>query len=502
MKARRVLAALTALYGLSACSAGASSEMAGVPRSYTEQRLTWAPCRNLPQGTPLAHFQCATMKVPLDYAEPDGDTIGIALIRQRASDPAHRIGSLIFNFGGPGGSGVQGLAANPGSYTELNTRYDLVGFDPRGVGQSAPVDCLTDTQTDAQAKTVDPSPDDAAELAAFKAADAQTLAGCSARSGKVIPYVGTPNTSRDMDVLRAVLGDARLHYFGISYGTWLGGNYAHLFPSHVGRIVLDGAVDPKISFEDLSLQQAAAFQRALGNFAASCAAQPVASCPLGRSGHAIVAGVASLLQSLDRHPLPTRGGRRLTRSLGESGVLMPLYSETYWPYLEEGLEQAEHGDGTILLLLADAQSGRGADGHYDNLGSANTAIRCADTTERHTYEQAQAAVPRFRKASPIFGPSQAWGLTQCTGWPYRGDNAGQEVSAPGTAPIVVIGNTGDPATPYAWAPALAKELGNGVLVTLHGQGHGAYVTGDPCIQSTVNSYLLDGTVPAPHTTCR
>ncbi|MFI0482205.1 alpha/beta hydrolase [Actinomadura sp. 9N215] len=466
------------------------------------KRCTGLPARPPGTVTPPTGFRCATVEVPLDHARPSGEKIDIALIKVPAADPRRRIGSLVFNFGGPGGEGVGALAQAAGRYADLGARYDLVAFDPRGVGRSAPVTCVGPRRMDEIAAR-DDSPDTPAEETAYVNGRADYVKRCQARSGRLLPHVGTLNAVRDLDLIRAALGDEKLHYFGISYGSWLGGAYAHRFPGRVGRAVLDGAVDTKIGSKDLALQQAAAFQRALGDFAAACVRLGRRSCPLGKDGPSVVKSVGRLLAGLDRTPLNTSGRRRLTQSLGTTGVAAALYSRDAWPYLAQGLvDAAERRDGSLLLMLADFQNGRRDDGTYSNLSAANTAITCADGTERHTPAGVRRLVPTFREASPIFGTSMAWGLLQCTGWPVQGDDAAREVSAPSAAPILVVGNTGDPATPYAWAPALTRALGGrATLLTLKGKGHGAYDTGDRCVRTTVNGYLLDGTVPPAGTTC-
>ncbi|SNS15555.1 TAP-like protein [Actinomadura meyerae] len=470
-------------------------------------RLKWARCTGLPTpppgGDPLpAGIRCATLRVPLDRTGASGTTIGLALVKVPATDPRHRIGSLLFNFGGPGGSGVDTLVQVAGQYAALRTRYDLVGFDPRGVGRSAPVRCADDRRLDELA-AMDDTPDTAAEETAYADARAAFARECAARSGALLPHVGTADAARDMEAIRAALGEAKLHYFGISYGTWLGAAYAHRFPGGVGRAVLDGAVDTGLGTADLALQQAAGFQRALGAFAAACARLGSASCPLGDDGPEVAESVGRILDGLDRKPLRTSSGRKLTQSLGTSGVAAALYSRDAWPYLAQGLADAvKRRDGSLLLMLADVQNGRAPNGAYSNMAAANTAITCADTAERHTPADVRRLLPRFRAASPVFGPSMAWGLLQCAGWPVRGDGAARDVSAPSAAPILVVGNTGDPATPYAWAPALARALGGrAVLLTLKGEGHGAYDTGDACLRAAVHAYLLHGRTPAPGTTC-
>jgi pimeloyl-ACP methyl ester carboxylesterase len=477
--------------GLSGCGSGAVTVKNG---------LDWGVCDPTPQQPrgESVPFECATLQVPLDYAKPDGALMPIALIRTKATGGSGRIGSLIFNFGGPGGSGVDILPALATAYAKLSTRYDLVSFDPRGIGKSRPVTCLDDRQTDVQV-AADVTPDTPTEIAGMARMRTEFIAGCVRNSGPVLPYVGTHNAARDIDAIRTALGDAQTYYFGISYGTFLGGNYAHQFQGRVGRAVLDAAVDPTADPEESSLEQAGGFQLALGDFAAACARQ---RCALGRTRAEVLASVGGLLARLDSVPLKTADpGRLLTQSLGVTGVIAPLYSEPQWPQLAQALTAAEAGDGSDLLALADSYLGRDARGHYDNEGPANIAVNCADSKERYTVADVQRALPRFQKASPVFGSTLAWGIIGCTDWPVTGDNSAQDVAAPTAKPLLVIGNTGDPATPYASAPILADRLRSGVLVTLKGEGHGAYNTGNVCIQKVVNDYLLDGVVPAKGVVC-
>ncbi|MEV4253226.1 alpha/beta hydrolase [Spirillospora sp. NPDC049652] len=478
-----------------------------LPASITGQRPSWGPCTALPTNPPVNTGQngvpqCATIKAPLDYSNPGGPAVDLSLLRFPATDQAHRIGSLLFNFGGPGASGTDTLAQSAGQFQGLGKRYDLVGFDPRGVTHSTAVTCLDDRALDRYV-AIDTSPDDASEEKALTAGGTAFARACSEHSGGLLPHVGTVSAARDLDVIRAALGDAKLHYFGLSYGTELGANNAHLLPGNVGRFVLDGAVDTKISPVDLSLQQAAAFQRALGNFAAYCARLGAAQCPVGTSKDEVVAATRKFVDGLDARPLPTnQPGRRLTQSLGELGVAAALYDQASWKILARALADGARGDGSLMLALADSQTGRDEKGHYSNFLAANTAIGCADTTQRQTVQDVRRELPRFRNASPVFGPALAWGLLTCTGWPYKGSDAGQEVSAPSAAPILVVGNEGDPATPYAWAPALTREIGgNAVLLSLKGQGHTSYLTGNRCVVDTVDRYLLDGQVPRNGTRC-
>ncbi|MYU23624.1 alpha/beta hydrolase [Streptomyces sp. SID8352] len=477
-----------------------------------DQRLDWrgcpapseaegggAPPSPLPDG---GTWQCATMRTPLDWDDPGGETIGLALIRVRSSGGAdRRIGSLVFNFGGPGGSGVSTLPAFGKDYETLRTRYDLVSFDPRGVGRSVPVECLDDKQLDAHFQQ-DATPDDAAERAALLAGTRRFNAACEKRSERTLPHVRTTEAARDLDLMRQVLGDDRLHYFGISYGTELGGVYAHLFPERVGRAVFDAVVDPTQTPEQTSLGQAGGFQRALGDFAADCASR-APDCPVGDSAKDVEDRVSRLLKDLDRAPIPGIPPRDLTQTAATGGIAQALYSKDFWEFLTEGLEQAYEGDGRLLMVLSDALNGREENGGYSNITAANTAINCADDRPRYDAAHVERRLPAFRAASPVFGEFLAWGLVGCTDWAVEGAADHPDVGAAGAAPVLVIGNTGDPATPYEGAARMAEALGRGVGVrlTYDGEGHGAYDSGNACVRKAVHTYLLDGRPPSSGTVC-
>ncbi len=481
-------------------------------KGLASQQLDWQKCPapseaegGGPAPSPLPGggiWECAFMDAPRDYAEPDGDTIELALIRARALDPAKRIGSLVFNFGGPGGSGVATLPPASADYAALRTRYDLVSFDPRGVGRSVGVQCEDDKQLDAY-YAEDATPDDAAEEKTFTDHLQSFADACEKNSGEELPYVGTVNAARDMDLMRQVLGDDKLYYFGISYGTELGGVYAHLFPKNVGRAVFDAVVDPTKNSEQSSLGQAKGFQLALDNFSRNCVERGDACLLPGSTVEEVQAGILQLLQRLDKKPIPGVGNRKLTQSQATNGIAQALYSQEYWELLEQGLDEADGGDGGLLLALSDAMNGRSDDGHYSNIQAANAAINCVDSKERYSLDQTKAKLPEFRKASAVFGDYLGWGLMGCTEWPVPGQWTTPDVSAPGAAPIVVIGNTGDPATPYEGARAMVNALGKGVgiEVTYRGEGHGAYNSKAKCVQQAVNAYLLDGKAPAAGTVC-
>ncbi|MGA5289185.1 alpha/beta hydrolase [Streptomyces pseudogriseolus] len=451
----------------------------------------------LPDGT---RWQCATMRAPLDWGKPAGETIDLALIRAASrADAADRIGSLLFNFGGPGESGVATLPALAADYEQLRSRYDLVSFDPRGAGASAGVTCLDAGAAQAMTEQDDTPDDGDDEVTALLQARQRYADACEKESGRVLPHVGTEHAARDMDLLRHLLGDDKLHYLGISYGTELGGVYAHLFPQHVGRAVLDGVVDPTLDQMEGALAQASGFQLAFDHFAQWCVDT---GCALGDSPEEITQLVMRLEEALDDEPLAVGGERVFTGSQLIDAVVLALYLETAWPALEVGLQLLAADEGETLLGLADALIGRHAGGFSDQR-DAQTAITCADRSDRYTVDDVLEQAAAFEKASPLFGDTMLWDTLECTDWPVRGKAAHPDVSAPGAPPVLLVGNTGDPATPYEGAARMAERLGKGVGVelTYEGEGHGAYNSGNTCVREAVNAYLLDGTVPAPGTVC-
>ncbi|MEU3045884.1 alpha/beta hydrolase [Streptomyces sp. NPDC006984] len=503
-------AALAVLLAAAGCSDGGDGDEP--PRDYAAQKLDWQPCpapsdaegggpppSPLPGGTA---WECSFMEAPLDYGDPQGETIELALIRARARDADRRIGSLLFNFGGPGGSGVATLPAAAEDYGTLRSRYDLVSFDPRGVGRSVPVECLDDRQMQ-EYVAEDSTPDDAEEVEQFVEGLETFADACEDNSGEQLPHVGTLNAARDMDLMRQVLGDERLHYFGISYGTELGGVYAHLFPGNVGRAVFDAVVDPGESAAQSSLGQAEGFQLALTNFLTDCVERGDDCLLPGSTAGEIQDWIIGFLDGLDSRPIPGIGDRMLTQSQALNGIAQTLYSQEYWEYLEQGLDEAEGGNGALLMAFSDALTGRNENGTYSNIQAAGAAIGCVDSEERYTLEQTRERLPAFRAASPVFGDFLGWGLLGCTEWPVPGTWTHPDVSAPGSAPILVIGNTGDPATPYEGAQVMAEALGEdvGVLITYRGEGHGAYGN-SACVDRAVDAYLLEGTVPRDGTVCR
>ncbi|MCQ4209115.1 alpha/beta hydrolase [Streptomyces longispororuber] len=465
-----------------------------LPSSLTGQRLDWGRCKgSASTPAPGSDWQCATLKAPLDYAKPGGPTIGLALIRTKSrGGGTERIGSLLFNFGGPGGSGVDLLPAFAPQYAKLRERYDLVGFDPRGVAASHGMRCRSDKETQA-AESVDLTPDTAAEEKAYLKDATDFGKGCR-KAGDLLGHVSTVEAARDMDLMREVLGDDELHYMGVSYGTELGGIYAHLFPGKVGRLVLDAVVDPTAGRVGQAENQARGFQRALDNYLKSRGKDPAEGSK----------EIAALLKKLDEKPLPTSGGRELNESLATTGIAVTLYSQNSWPALTRGLQGAEKGDGTALLALADSYNDRDPSGHYGTASHSQRAISCLDDKVRPTVAQTKARLAKFREISPVFGQYMGWDTAGwCHDWPVPGQWDDPDVSAPSAAPVLVVGNTGDPATPYEGARRMADELGKGVGVELtwKGEGHGAYGSGSSCVDSTVNAYLLEGRIPRDGKVC-
>ncbi|MFB6819874.1 alpha/beta hydrolase [Streptomyces sp. NPDC056347] len=463
--------------------------------SYYAQKLKWRDCG-------VEGFQCATMKAPLDYAKPDGGDIALAVSRKAATGPGKRIGSLLVNPGGPGGSAVEYLQgyAGVGYPAQVRARYDMVAVDPRGVARSEPVVCLTGPQMD-RFTQVDQTPDDAAEISALNDAYRQFAQGCEKRSGEVLPHVSTVETARDMDMLRALLGDEKLTYVGASYGTFLGATYAELFPARVGRLVLDGAMDPSLDAVELNRDQTAGFETAFQAFAADCLKN--ADCPLGTTSTADAATrLKRLFADLDAHPIDTGDPRRLTESLATTGVIAAMYDESAWPQLREAVAAAQDGDGSGLLALSDTYYERRPNGSYANLMFANAAVNCLDQPSAFADAKAATrAAPDFEKASPVFGRSFTWAALNCADWPVPATGTPHRIKAEGAAPIVVVGTTRDPATPYRWARSLAAQLSSGTLLTYEGDGHTAYGRGSDCIDTAINTYLLDGTPPARDKKC-
>jgi len=445
-------------------------------------------------------FQCSTVQVPLDYAHPEAGTIGIAISRKPATDPTRRIGSVLTNPGGPGASGIQFLRGEVPGMTYLNTRFDLIGFDPRGIGQSAAVRCLDGPQEDAF-NALDPVLDDPQEKQATIDADKNFAASCQRRSASILPFVDTVSAARDMDVIRAALGDQKLTFLGFSYGTYLGQHYAHLFPTRVRALALDGVIDPTLMPNDLLYAQLVGFEQNLQSFLSDCRARKTGAspCAYAQAGDPGVK-LMDLMQRLDTTPLVT-GTRSLTRGLAVIGVLTPLYDQSSWPYLDQALTQADRGNGTLLLRFSDLYLGRKSDGTYDNQTDANTAVNCLDRPGPTDIASYDALGPKFASASALFGPAFQYSNLICAYWPIKPKGKVGPITADGAPPILLIGGTGDPATPYAWAKAVNNMLTGSVLLTREGNGHVSYDK-SACAKQVIDAYLIDLTLPPAGMVCR
>ena len=460
---------------------------------YYAQKLRWQPCD---QG-----FQCARLLVPFDYSRPAWRRFSLPVVKLPASDPAHRIGSLVINPGGPGSSGITyALNAPKVVSAGVQARFDVVGFDPRGVGSSVPaIQCLTGPQLDKFFATSD-DPKTKAQVATIVAQSKLFARGCEQRSGALLPYVGTRNAARDMDVLRAALGDAKLTYLGKSYGTYLGAWYAQLFPSHVRALVLDGAVNPDESVFRTSAVQAQGFEVALRSFTANCVRLP--GCPLGHG--TVSAGIARLQGLLNRtasRPLTSQvAGQPANAAMLLEGVSFALYSKSFWKYLRDGLADAFAGNGTVMVLLADSLVQRQQNGQYTNLIDAFMAVSCIDRPWPRSLAAWSAAAAAAAKAAPQFGAPNIWGSLPCAYWAAPGA-APVRLRAAGAPPILVVGTTRDPATPFRQAQALARDLKSGILLGWYGDGHTAYLEGSSCVDTAVDRYLISLATPRDGTIC-
>ena len=461
---------------------------------FYQQQLAWTACGG--------DFQCSKLVVPVDYAAPNAETTKVSVIRLRSSDPANRIGSLVINPGGPGGSGVDFARAARGIYSQaILDHYTIVGFDPRGVASSDPVQCLNDPQTD-RFIAADGTPDTPAEILQLQALGKLFADSCKARSPKLFAHVDTRSVARDLDVLREALGDKKLNYFGASYGTYLGATYADLFPTHVGRMVLDGAIDPTLTNVEITHQQLKGFELAIGRFIEDCAKQ--SNCPLPAGVEAGKAKLAEFFAGLDQTPLKTNEPKRpLNEALAENAVLSYLYfPQSDYGQLRDGLKAALNGDGSVLLDLLDQRISRDSNGHYtDNSNAMLYAVNALDRPDRPTVAQWQTYADQWAKEDPLFGRFFAWGNIPFDYWNAPATNTPHEIHAPGSPPILVVGTTYDPATPYPWAQGLAKQLSQGVLLTRVGDGHTAYGMGSTCADDAIDRYLTTGVTPPVGTVC-
>lgn len=449
---------------------------AGIPEDWRPAPLDWRAC-GLPRNG-----QCATLTVPLDWDVPDGPTLGLAVGRLSAT--GDRIGSLVLNPGGPGGSGLEYLGYDPLG-TPISQRFDVVAFDPRGVGDSAAPTCRADID---ELVAGDPDPDTPEEQLELEDAAAALAGRCAATDAELLPHVGTTDVARDLEALRRALGDEPLNYLGYSYGTSIGQQYLELFPEQVRTMVLDGVVDPALGYQEFLEGQAVAFEAAFERSAAQCAAAGAAVC-----------GVADLTDAydrvaaaVDRAPLPG-GDVPVGPAVLSTAAISATYGTEGWRELGPALAQALEGDGAGLWDLAAA--------YYDFGGfTSYAAVVCIDSPPPRGADEYRRFAQSARDAAPRFGGAVANELLACATWPVPPVGEAEALRGVGAPPVLVIGNTGDAATPYANAVTVAGRLESGVLVTVESDGHTA-VGSNACVDALVERYLIQLTVPPPDTRC-
>ncbi len=468
--------------------------------------IDWTDCndqiRELVAGRPGSErdlsFECGRTEVPISYDEPQGATLPLFLVRVVSGTQTDRIGSLVVNPGGPGASGADAVIRLALTLPEeILGRFDIVGFDPRGVGLSTPVECISDEDKEASV-AAEPRPTTAEQLDAAFASIQELADGCVAEYGDALGTFNTVDTARDMDRLREALGDEQLSYLGYSYGTVLGSTYAELFPDKVRALVLDGAVDPDTDLRANAEQRAAGLEAGFDAFAANCTGL-LAGCALGAEPRQFVEQV---IARAGQAPIPsTEPGetRQATPGVVLAAVRSGLTGPESWPQLAQALASAQSGDSKGLLSLADSYSGRLADGTYSNLLDANIAINCADHDDRFEESEIRDLAAQWNAQYPLFGAASAIGLFTCSVWEAERTPL-PERNAEGSAPILVVGNSGDPVTPLPGAVDMAGQLEAGVLLTWQGQGHTAYPKSE-CVNAAVNSYLIDLAAPADGLTC-
>ena len=492
--------------------AAAASSKAAVPQgleSFYGQKVEWYDCvatAGVEKSAEKTGFQCAKVTVPLDYSQPGGQTIEIAMKKHLATGSV-RQGTLFMNPGGPGGSGVDNVGAMATTtFAGVQKAYDIVGFDPRGVGSSTAITCSTDAEAKAM-EGVSPVDGAGAPVAFEKRATVmserfkQLEADCASRTKptELLDHVDTVSVARDLDVLRALSGDQKLNYTGFSYGTYLGATYAELFPANTGRLVLDGALDPSLSYSERRQGQALGFERALRNYVAWC--QSGQSCPLTGDVDAGVQQIGDVFTSANQSPVPSSDpnrpvtGEEMKRIVG----FILYFPESSWSAVSEALGQVinEH-DASAFRAMADQIAAQ----PQVNAG-ANIGINCLDYRVEGDMATWTAQSKELERIAPRFATVTEAGDLGCQAWGHTGTQPSKALHAKGAAPILVIGTTGDPATPYEWAEALADQLDSGQLLTWEGNGHAAYTNSGhgPCVTQAVDTYLLTGTMPKKGLTC-
>jgi pimeloyl-ACP methyl ester carboxylesterase len=504
----RAAVVVPALAGLLAASAGCSTVVGGkavIAEPQLGQPVSWGPCRPASGGGEAMPIpggaQCGKIAVPVDYSKPDGAQATLALIRFPAR--GDKIGSLIINPGGPGESGIEAAASLvEGLPPEVRQRFDLVGFDPRGVGSSTPaLWCNSDEDNDRL--RADPQVDYSPEgVERIETVTKEFVQRCVDKMGNdFLANVGTASVAKDLDALRAALGDEKLNYLGYSYGTRIGAAYAEAYPDKVRAMILDGAVDPNADPIQADIDQAEAFQKAFNDYAADCAKD--ADCPLGTDPAKAVSVYRDLVDPLVDKPMKTKDPRGLSYGDAIVGTVMALYSPNLWRHLTQGLTEMTTGRGDTMLALADMYMRRDAQGHYSNATDARIAVNCVDQPPIMDRQKVIEEDRRLREVAPFMSYGEFTGyapLSTCAFWPVPPTSEPHTVSAPGLPPVLVISTTGDPATPYQAGVDLAKQLG-GAMLTFKGTQHTVAFQGEQCVDDYVAAYLIDLKLPADGATC-
>ncbi|MHA3723493.1 alpha/beta hydrolase [Leucobacter sp. HY1910] len=472
----------------------------GTVEGFGAQQPNWRDC--------AAGMQCADVYAPLDWADPGGDLITLRLVKHEATGKNPQ-GTLFVNPGGPGASGASYVtdSLDYSVPSEIQRDYDVIGWDPRGVGASSPVACLDAAGMDeylfgegageAADAGLERGSDEWLELAETESrafGDA-----CAEQTGELLGHVATSDTVQDLDMLRAIAGDDKLNYLGFSYGTYIGARYADAYPETVGRLVLDGAMDPKTTMREVVREQTLGFELALRAYVTDCLTR--SDCPLSGSVDESMAQISGLLDKVDSSPLTGSDGRLVTANTLLTAIITPLYAQSNWGYLDQLLLTVHQDDADVALQLADFYYERENGKYLSNSTEAFSAINCLDYPER------EINVPRMRaeakdlaEIAPTIGRFQGFGDISCAVWPVDGKGERNGVTAAGADPILVVGTTGDPATPYRWAESLADQLESGVLLTYEGEGHTAYGESN-CVDEVINTYLLTGEAPSAAVTC-
>ena len=501
MRARTTSFLLTLTVILTGCSSTKVpfvEETFSALAEYEQQKLDWSDCYD--------YFECSELRVPIDYDDLSVGTFRISVLRAAAKDQENRLGSIVVNPGGPGGSGVDyAYNADYIFSSDITDVYDIVGFDPRGVAMSEPISCFTPEELDKNF-AADSKPDNEEEFTATLE-ESEAFAKKCAENTEHLEHFTTAETARDMDILRAALGEKKLNYVGKSYGTYLGTLYANIFPNKVGRFVLDGAVDPNIPMKEQNLAQAIGFDKALTAFVNDCATQ--SDCPFTGTPAQAQATIIATLQAAATTPLPQKNpedgdDRLITESIIVIGMASSLYDDVDgWPKLRQAFTESAQNYGDTFLQLADEYTGRNPDGTFrSNDFDSGAVIDCLDWKDRRTVDQFKADVQEFATKAPVFGPYIAFSGVHCRYFPQPStQRAPDSLTTIKTTPIIVIGTIRDPATPYAWSVSLAKIFTGSRLISLDADGHTGQGRGSACVDDAVDAYLLKGTLPSANLFC-